>query len=318
MMIYKGRFMQDKDIENITIINTYVKNKDNVTFEICLDSVMDDSCSRFLLSLINDYEEGEWRFEKFNRYIMNTLAETALSKTEREALASKEEYYSIMQRSVANLNKKEGEIGEIFLYGIMKKYYNALPIVPKIFYKQNTNDYAKGADSVHLTIENQECHLWLGESKFYTDITDAINEAIKSIKNLLVKDKINKEKSIIMDINDVESFIKDKISEESIDKIKRVLKQDTSIDELKNILHIPISIIYQCETTKTYSELSEEYKQKITKFHQKKAKQAITKITNELNNVHKIEKIKFHIILFPVPDKEKIKCDFAKKLEAAK
>lgn len=310
--------MQDKDIENITIINTYVKNKDNVTFEICLDSVMDDSCSRFLLSLINDYEEGEWRFEKFNRYIMNTLAETALSKTEREALASKEEYYSIMQRSVANLNKKEGEIGEIFLYGIMKKYYNALPIVPKIFYKQNTNDYAKGADSVHLTIENQECHLWLGESKFYTDITDAINEAIKSIKNLLVKDKINKEKSIIMDINDVESFIKDKISEESIDKIKRVLKQDTSIDELKNILHIPISIIYQCETTKTYSELSEEYKQKITKFHQKKAKQAITKITNELNNVHKIEKIKFHIILFPVPDKEKIKCDFAKKLEAAK
>ncbi|MCR6572142.1 HamA C-terminal domain-containing protein [Campylobacter insulaenigrae] len=310
--------MQDKDIENITIINTYVKNKNDVTFEICLDSVMDDSCSRFLLSLINDYEEGEWRFEKFNRYIMNTLAETALSKTEREALASKEEYYSIMQRSVANLNKKEGEIGEIFLYGIMKKYYNALPIVPKIFYKQNTNDYAKGADSVHLTIENQECHLWLGESKFYTDITDAINEAIKSIKNLLVKDKINKEKSIIMDINDVESFIKDKISEESIDKIKRVLKQDTSIDELKNILHIPISIIYQCETTKTYSELSEEYKQKIVNFHQEKAKQAIIKITNELNNVHKIEKIKFHIILFPVPDKEKIKCDFAKKLEASK
>lgn len=310
--------MQGKEIENITTINTYVKNKDNVTFEICLDSVMDDSCSRFLLSLINDFEEGEWRFEKFNQYIMNTLAETALSKTEREALASKEEYYSIIQRSVANLNKKEGEIGEIFLYGIMKKYYNALPIVPKIFYKQNTNDYAKGADSVHLTIENQECHLWLGESKFYTDITDAINEAIKSIKNLLVKDKLNKEKSIIMDINDVESFIKDKISKESIDKIKRVLKQDTSIDELKNILHIPISIIYQCKTTKRYSVLSEEYKQKIVNFHQEKAKQAITKITNELNNVHNIEKIKFHIILFPVPDKEKIKCDFVKKLEVAK
>ncbi|EAH8152379.1 DUF1837 domain-containing protein [Campylobacter lari] len=317
-MIYKGRFMLDKEIENTTAINTYVKNKNDVTFEICLDSVMDNSCSRFLLSLINDFEEGEWRFEKFNQYIMNALAETALSKTEREALASKEEYYSIIQRSVVNLNKKEGEIGEIFLYGIMKKYYNALPIVPKIFYKQNANDNAKGADSVHLTIENKECHLWLGESKFYTDITNAISEAIKSIKDLLVKDKLNKEKSIIMDINDVESFIKDKIPEESIDKIKRVLKQDTSIDELKNILHIPISIIYQCETTKTYSELSEEYKQKIVNFHQEKAKQAITKITNELNNVHKIEKIKFHIILFPVPDKEKIKRDFSKKLEAAK
>lgn len=299
--------------------NTYVKNKNNVTFEICLDSVVDDSCSRFLLSLINDYEEGEWKFDKFNNYIMNTLAETALSKKEREAL--REEPYSLIKQSIANLNQKEGEVGEIFLYGIMKKYYNALPIVPKIFYKQNINDNAKGADSVHLTIENQECHLWLGESKFYTDITDAISKAIKSIKDLLVKDKLNKEKSIITNVNDLELYMEDKkdeISEENMNKIKKILRQETSIDELKNILHIPISIIYQCEITKQYNELSEEYKQEIAKFHQEKAKQAITKITNELNTVHKVEKIKFHIILFPVPDKEKIQCNFTKKLEVAK
>lgn len=299
--------------------NTYVKNKNNVTFEICLDSVVDDSCSRFLLSLINDYEEGEWKFDKFNNYIMNTLAETALSKKEREAL--REEPYSLIKQSIANLNQKEGEVGEIFLYGIMKKYYNALPIVPKIFYKQNINDNAKGADSVHLTIENQECHLWLGESKFYTDITDAISKAIKSIKDLLVKDKLNKEKSIITNVNDLELYMEDKkdeISEENMNKIKKILRQDTSIDELKNILHIPISIIYQCEITKQYNELSEEYKQEIAKFHQEKAKQAITKITNELNTVNKVKKIKFHIILFPVPDKEKIQCNFTKKLEVAK
>ncbi len=301
------------------MINTYVKNKNNVTFEVCLDFAIDNSHNKFLLSLINDYEEGEWGFEKFNQYIMDTLAETALTKKEREAL--REKPYSLIKQSIANLNQKEGEVGEIFLYGIMKKYYNALPIVPKIFYKQNTNDNAKGADSVHLTIENQECHLWLGESKFYTDITDAISKAIKSIKDLLVKDKLNKEKSIITNINDLESYMEDKkdeVSEENINKIKKILRQDTSIDELKNILHIPISIIYQCEITKTCNELSEEYKQEIAKFHQEKVKQAITKITNELNTVHKVEKIKFHIILFPVPDKEKIQCNFTKKLEVAK
>ncbi|MBK1963400.1 hypothetical protein [Campylobacter novaezeelandiae] len=81
--------MQDKEIENITIINTYVKNKNDVTFEICLDSAIDDSCSRFLLSLINDYEEGKWRFEKFNDYIMDTLAETALSKKRERSLRRK-------------------------------------------------------------------------------------------------------------------------------------------------------------------------------------------------------------------------------------
>ncbi|EAJ6177815.1 hypothetical protein O8I49_02535 [Campylobacter lari] len=72
--------MLDKEIENTTAINTYVKNKNDVTFEICLDSVMDNSCSRFLLSLINDFEEGEWRFEKFNQYIMNALAELPYRK----------------------------------------------------------------------------------------------------------------------------------------------------------------------------------------------------------------------------------------------
>ncbi|EAK0342785.1 hypothetical protein HpCK35_18950 [Helicobacter pylori] len=200
--------MQGKEIENITTINTYVKNKDNVKFEICFDYTINDLCNKFLLSLINDYEEGEWRFEKFNDYIMNTLAETALSKIEKDAL--REEPFSLIKNSIKNLNKREGEIGEIFLYGIMKQYYNALTIVPKIFYKQNTNDYAKGADSVHLTIENQECHLWLGESKFYKNISDAINEAIKSIKDLLKKDKLNKETSIIMGVGDFKLFIEEK------------------------------------------------------------------------------------------------------------
>lgn len=307
--------MRGKEIENTTIINTYVKNKNDVTFEICLDSVMDDSCSRFLLSLINDYEEGKWRFEKFNDYIMDTLAETALSKKEREALGEKS--YSLVKQSIKNLNKKEGEIGEICLYGIMKKYYNALPIVPKIFYKQNTNDYAKGADSVHLTIENQECHLWLGESKIYTNIRGAIDEAIESIQELLQKNKLNKEKSIITNLNDLELYMKDKkdeISEENINKIKKILKQEASIDELKKILHIPISIIYQCCITNQYDELSEEYKQKIANFHKDQAEIIIKKIAEKLGSIHNIHEIKFHIILFPVPEKNKIENDFIKNL----
>ncbi|MBK1971841.1 HamA C-terminal domain-containing protein [Campylobacter sp. TTU_617] len=308
--------MLDKEIENKTT-NTYVKNRNNVTFEIFLDSVINNSCNRFLLSLVNDYEEGQWRFNKFNRYIMDTLAETALSKKERESLRE-EHPYSLMEKSVERLNKKEGEVGEIFLYGIMRKYYNALPIVPKIFYKQNSNDYAKGADSVHLTIENQECHLWLGESKFYKDISEAISKAIKSIKELLEKNRLNKEKSIII-VSDFESFIEDKkdeISEENIEKIKKILRQETSIDELKNILHIPISIIYQCSITEGNRDnrLSEEYKRKIVNFHQKQAEKAIEKITEELGDIHNIHEIKFHIILFPVPEKERIKDNFIKKI----
>ncbi|VEJ47859.1 Domain of uncharacterised function (DUF1837) [Campylobacter jejuni subsp. doylei] len=101
----------------------------------------------------------------------------------------------------------------------------------------------------------------------------------------------------------------------NIEKIERILKQDTSIDELKNILHIPISIIYECNITTEYNELSEEYRQKIANFQKKQADQIIEKITKELNDIHNIQKINFHVILFPVPEKEKITNNFNKRLE---
>ena len=50
----------------------------------------------------------------------------------------------------------------------MKNHYKALSAIPKIFYKQNDNDNAKGSDSVHIVIDpNGGFQLWLGEAKFY-------------------------------------------------------------------------------------------------------------------------------------------------------
>jgi hypothetical protein len=83
----------------------------------------------------------------------------------------------------------------------MKDYYTALSVVPKIFYKQNVNDNAKGADSVHIVIDNneQDFSLWFGEAKFYQNIDGAINSAINSVDGFLRNDEqIRKENSIIM------------------------------------------------------------------------------------------------------------------------
>src|SRR3546814_13092016 len=88
---------------------------------------------------------------------------------------------SMLERSAKNLrllsddeDNDGGEIGEILLYGLMKKYYSALPVVPKIFYKQNTRDYAQGADSVHIVLDDEGGYtLWLGESKFYNRLDNS-------------------------------------------------------------------------------------------------------------------------------------------------
>ena len=54
----------------------------------------------------------------------------------------------------SNVDNGEGsEIAEILLYAFMQEHFKALSVVPKIFYKQNSNIYALGADSVHIVLE---------------------------------------------------------------------------------------------------------------------------------------------------------------------
>jgi hypothetical protein len=42
--------------------------------------------SNKLIGIVNDFEDGNWRYEKFYNFIWDNIAETALSLREREAL----------------------------------------------------------------------------------------------------------------------------------------------------------------------------------------------------------------------------------------
>ena len=65
-----------------------------MNFEVIINDVFDvlktdDSFlptdNKFVLGLINDFQEGEWRFEKFQKFIWNNIKETALSLNERRS-----------------------------------------------------------------------------------------------------------------------------------------------------------------------------------------------------------------------------------------
>jgi len=67
----------------------------NAEFEIAIDSTFIDlwkdstlqsvANKRLLPSLLNDFEEGCWRMEKFRNLVWDNAAETALSDRERAA-----------------------------------------------------------------------------------------------------------------------------------------------------------------------------------------------------------------------------------------
>ncbi|MBL7771985.1 MAG: DUF1837 domain-containing protein [Chitinophagaceae bacterium] len=280
---------------------------------IKLDTTLTPTKNKRVLSLLNDFENGNWRFDKFQNFIWDNIKDTALSHSERKALIDKGEG-SVLTESAKNLRLVEGEkafgrgseIAEIVLYGIMKKHYSALPIVPKIFYKQNKKDEAKGADSVHIVVESEDkFSLWFGESKFYNSIENArLDTIVESVNDSISLNKIKKENSIITNLSDINDF--DEISPALKAKIKASLSQEESVDKIKPLLNIPILLLYECEQTKNGTELTDEYKQQIIDYHRDRATEYFKKQIHKCSATHLYEKINFHIILFPVADKETI------------
>ena len=186
--------MEQTDLQNGFTFDILINES---LFNINPEKNINSNKNKHLLSMVNDFEDGKWRDLKFDSYVWDNIAQTALSEKERKCLVNNS--FSELVESAKNLrltdsdndeNSKGSELAEIILYGIMKDYYKALPVVPKIFYKQNSQDFAKGADSVHIVIEDNDFSLWFGEAKFYNSIENTrLSKIIESIGNSLKSDK---------------------------------------------------------------------------------------------------------------------------------
>ena len=266
--------------------------------------------NKTVLSLANDFEDEKWRLEKFDDFVWDNIALTALSAQEREKLAGKNSSTLRAAAKKLRLTDKEddkgkgSELAEIVLYGIMLHHYKAFPVVPKIFYKQNAQDNAKGADSVHIVVEGDDSFsLWFGEAKFYNSIENArLASIVESVGNSLLTEKLKKENSIITNMAEIDRLVENK---DLVAKIKLALSPDNSMDNIKPILHIPILLLHQCAITADSKEMNEEYREKVRMHHLDRATAYFKKqIATLANKVTKYSSIKFHIILFPVPDRK--------------
>lgn len=291
---------------------------DDFTFEVLIDESLSKVTTvehlktvvnKHIVSFINDFEDGKWRYSKFQSYLWDNIAETALSERERQSLA--DQSHSILVEAAKNLrltDKDEigqgSEIAEVFLYGVMRQYYNALPVVPKIFYKQNVQDNAKGADSVHIVVEGDDFTLWFGEAKFYNSIEDArLDDVVKSVFKSLTTAKLKKENAIITNVSDLDHIT---MSATVRQNIKQALKAKASIDNLKGKINVPILLLHQCDITAAQTDLSMDYRKLLVEYHQERAEAYFSKQLAKSASVYKYTDINFHIILFPVPLKTPI------------
>lgn len=266
--------------------------------------------NKSVLSLANDFEDTKWREEKFVNFVWDNIALTALSVQEREKLAERD--FTKLRASAKNLRLTDNphdvgegsELAEIVLYGIMHHHYKALPVVPKIFYKQNTQDNAKGADSVHIVLDTaNDFSLWFGEAKFYNSIEDARLPAIvKSVGNSLRTDKLKKENTIITGTSELDNLVKDA---HLATRIKAALSGEVSMDSIKPRINVPILLLHECSITASASALTPAYRAALIQSHKVRAAAYFERQIKTLaHKVNLYDQVKFHIILFPVPNRE--------------
>ncbi|MDI3452973.1 DUF1837 domain-containing protein [Acinetobacter sp. V89_4] len=272
-----------------------------------------------VISFLNDFEGGKWRTSKFSSFIWDNIADTALNYQERQALFDKSHQKLVAAAKSLRFANESDEIGrgseiaEIMLYAIMKNYYKALPVVPKIYYKQNSQDNAKGADSVHLVVDGDDYSLWFGEAKFFNSLNDNnFYQITNSLYNALQTDKLKKENSIILGLSDLQYL---GLNENIVEKIRKDLSPRSSIDNIKPLINVPIMVLHECEITNNTTIYNEEYCNKIKEMYSDKINSYFYKQYNKLKDLHLYDNIKFHLILFPVPNKEQIIKKFVKAVE---
>lgn len=132
------------------------------------------------------YELGRWRVEQLAKHIMEWLPEFALTYSELEGINSGN-MVALMRDAAKKVYATEkfhnrGEFGELFLHAAMRQIFGSLPAISKIFYKSSRNDTVKGFDAVHVVNSGSRLELWLGEAKFYDDITRAIRDVVAELQ----------------------------------------------------------------------------------------------------------------------------------------
>jgi len=257
-----------------------------------------------LTGLCAGYEDGYWRCEQLASHLMEWLPEFALAERERVCINSAN-LMKFAAKSASAIyttinTDRRGEIGEIILHAAIRHEFGSIPAISKIFYKDSENDTIKGFDSVHIVEVDDELELWLGESKFYTDVNAAISDVVKELEDHMDNDYLRKEFAAILNKIDPDWPYANQLME--------IIDRNRSLDLIFNSLCIPIFITYESSTIPFYNTVSEEFKMTII---------------DEMKNHHKTfcgkdlpPNIKIQLLLLPIYSKSELIEYFDEKLKA--
>lgn len=243
--------------------------------------------------------------------LLESVADYSLSWKIRENYKDKAMMLSRKAREkFRDYEKNDGELGELLLFCFLEGHLEAPKILTKLELKTSNKLYVNGSDGVHLKkISEKKYHLIFGESKTYTELTRAFENAFKSIYEFVnemnskgdSKSGIEYERGLIS--SNMEQMIFDEDDEDILNLLLYPENKPSSDVRLDDAFSIFIG--YEIDITKEKEELSND------EFPDKIEEKIITQIENYKNEIYELIKeyeligYTFYIFVMPFTDIDK-------------
>ena len=228
----------------------------NIKFLSIIAHELGDASKPGFTGFCAGYERKQWRSEEFATYLMDGILTFCLNSSECKGISPKNAI--ALARKAANsiyTSKKfenRGEFGELMLHVLLEDHFHTIPAISKLYYKDTRNGTVHGFDAVHvIQADNGELQLWLGEVKFYTNLNRAINDVVAEIHDHLRPEFLKAE--FIAITNKVDP------SWEHAGKLKKLLDEKTSLDDVFDVMCVPVLLTYDSKVLAKHKRVSKEY-----------------------------------------------------------
>lgn len=243
-------------------------------------------------------------FERFNE-----------THDERFITALHDQAKNLFVKSLKSHGAQLGEPGELIAFIILEYFFNAPQIACKMFLKTSEKMPVHGSDSVHvrMTDDGESLELFWGEAKMYSELSNAMEEALNSIFSFLYgkEDDIETRPPRDRDID----IIKDHPNVENENMRVALLKYfdpyEKESNHLKEIFMCMLGFDYYL-----YNHIEDRTDDAEVYFktqYVKKIKEAITLFEKKIKSKH-LKDFEFSLVLLPFQSLDNFRKEFFKHL----
>ena len=256
------------------------------------DQVLDERISAATLRGYNvGFDQNRFRLQPLVDVIVNVIPEFAGGYY--EAAVPLPELRTRLKEAALSIYttdkyRRRGEFGELILHLLLRDFCGTIPLISKIFFKDNDNMTLHGFDGVHVTDNQAEKVLWLGESKIYTDGKAGVVALADDLRKHLEHDYLRREFCLI-------SKKLPELVPES-EHWRELLNVHQKLETILDSICIPMVCTYSSGLFSDHNDNTEEYIE------------AFVKECKKLHELFKSKavtgKITIILMLLPVPSKD--------------